>query len=85
MIEGTIEVETQATIDSIRRILAEDGVSLADVVRLTTYLQDPRDFGRYNKVFADEFHRGRPGAHHGRGAGGHRHQDRDGRHRLQPA
>jgi 2-iminobutanoate/2-iminopropanoate deaminase len=55
MIEGTIEVETQATIDTIRRILAEDGVSLADVVRVTTYLQDARDFGRYNKVFAANF------------------------------
>jgi 2-iminobutanoate/2-iminopropanoate deaminase len=55
MIAGTIEVETQATIDSIRRILAEDGVSLADVVRVTTYLQDTRDFGRYNKVFAANF------------------------------
>lgn len=55
MVEGTIEVETQATIDAIRRILAEDGVSLADVVRVTTYLQDARDFGRYNKVFAANF------------------------------
>jgi 2-iminobutanoate/2-iminopropanoate deaminase len=55
MVEGTIEVETQATIDAIRRILAEDGVSLADVVRVTTYLQDTRDFGRYNKVFAANF------------------------------
>ena len=55
MVEGTIEVETQATIDAIRHILAEDGVSLADVVRVTTYLQDARDFGRYNKVFAANF------------------------------
>ena len=55
MVSGSIEVETQATIDSIRRILAEDGASLADVVRVTSYLQDTRDFGRYNKVFAANF------------------------------
>ena len=55
MIEGTIEVETQATIDAIARILAEDGATLRDVVRVTTYLQDTRDFGRYNKVFAANF------------------------------
>jgi len=24
-------------------------------VRVTTYLEDPRDFGRYNKVFAEYF------------------------------
>lgn len=55
MVEGTIEVETQATIDSIARILAEDGATLSDIVRVTTYLQDTRDFGRYNKVFAANF------------------------------
>src|SRR5271156_2269946 len=43
------------TIESIRRILAEDGATLADVVRVTPYLEDARDFGRYNKVFAEHF------------------------------
>ena len=55
MIEGTIEQPTQATIDAIGRILAEDGATLDDVVRVTTYLQDTRDFGRYNKVFGANF------------------------------
>ena len=55
MIAGTIEEETAGTIESIRRILAEEGATLADVVRVTTYLEDTRDFGRYNKVFAEHF------------------------------
>jgi 2-iminobutanoate/2-iminopropanoate deaminase len=55
MISGTIEVETAGTIDSIKRILAEEGATLADVVRVTTYLEDTRDFGRYNKIFAEYF------------------------------
>lgn len=55
MIAGTIEVETAGTIESIRRILAEEGATLADVVRVTTYLEDARDFGRYNKIFAEHF------------------------------
>jgi len=54
MISGTIEEETAGTIESIRRILAEEGATLADVVRVTTYLEDTRDFGRY-KVFAEHF------------------------------
>ena len=45
----------RGTIESIRRILAEEGATLADVVRVTTYLEDTRDFGRYNKVFAEHF------------------------------
>jgi 2-iminobutanoate/2-iminopropanoate deaminase len=55
MIAGTIEDETRGTIEAIRRILAEEGATLADVVRVTTYLDDARDFGRYNKVFGELF------------------------------
>ncbi len=55
MVEGSIEVETRATIESIARVLAADGATLDDVVRITTFLQDVRDFGRYNKVFGEYF------------------------------
>jgi 2-iminobutanoate/2-iminopropanoate deaminase len=55
MISGTIEVETRGTIEAIARILAEEGATLADVVRVTTYLDDVRDFGRYNKIFGEYF------------------------------
>ena len=55
MVCGSIEEETAGTIESIKRILAEEGATLADVVRVTTYLEDTRDFGRYNKVFAEHF------------------------------
>ena len=55
MVHGTIEDETRATIETIQRVLAEDGATLADVVRVTTYLEDVRDFGRYNKAFAEYF------------------------------
>ena len=55
MLSGTIEAETAGTIESIRRILAEEGATLADVVKVTTYLEDARDFGRYNKVFGEHF------------------------------
>jgi enamine deaminase RidA (YjgF/YER057c/UK114 family) len=55
MISGTIEEETKGAIMAIERILAEEGAALTDVVRVTTYLEDARDFGRYNKVFAVHF------------------------------
>lgn len=55
MIHGTIEEETRATIKAIERVLAEDGATLDDVVRVCTYLEDTRDFGRYNKVFGEYF------------------------------
>src|SRR5688572_11197682 len=55
MICGTIEEETRGTIETFRRVLAEAGATLADVVRVTTYLEDARDFVRYNRVFAEHF------------------------------
>jgi 2-iminobutanoate/2-iminopropanoate deaminase len=55
MISGTIEEETRGTIEAIRRILAEEGATLSDVVRVTTYLEDARDFGRYNRIFGEHF------------------------------
>lgn len=51
VISGTIEVETLATLKTIERVIAHEGATLADVVRITTYLEDARDFGRYNKAF----------------------------------
>jgi 2-iminobutanoate/2-iminopropanoate deaminase len=54
-VHGTIEEETAATIETIKRILAEENAGLDDVVRVTTYLEDTRDFGRYNKVFGEYF------------------------------
>jgi 2-iminobutanoate/2-iminopropanoate deaminase len=52
---GNIEEETRYTIESIRRILALDGADLSDVVKVTVFLEDARNFSRYNKVFAEYF------------------------------
>ncbi|TIN70173.1 MAG: RidA family protein [Mesorhizobium sp.] len=53
MISGTIEEETLATLKTIARVIAHEGATLSDVVRITTYLEDTRDFGRYNKAFLE--------------------------------
>jgi enamine deaminase RidA (YjgF/YER057c/UK114 family) len=55
MLTGSIETETAGTIEAIQRLIAEEGATLDDVVRVTTYLEDPRDFGRYNAVFKKYF------------------------------
>jgi enamine deaminase RidA (YjgF/YER057c/UK114 family) len=59
MCVGNIEEETRWTLECIARILELEGASLADVVRVTAYLDDARDFGRYNRVFAEFFPEGR--------------------------
>ena len=59
MCVGNIEEETRWTIESIKRILAREGADLTDVVKVTVYLEDARNFGRYNKVFSEFFPDGR--------------------------
>lgn len=59
MISGTIEEETRATLEAIRRALNAAGCDLSDIVKLTTYLEDARDFGRYNGVCKEYFPDGR--------------------------
>ncbi|AHB05289.1 MULTISPECIES: RidA family protein [Pandoraea] len=59
MISGTIEEETRATILAVQRALRAAGCDLADVVKATVYLEDARDFGRYNGVFKEFFPDGR--------------------------
>lgn len=59
MVSGTIEEETRATILACQRILALAGCTLDDVVKVTTFLEDARDFGRYNGVFKEYFPEGK--------------------------
>ena len=59
MCVGNIEEETRWTLESISRILKLDGADLADVVKVTVFLADARNFGRYNKVFGEFFPDGR--------------------------
>ena len=55
MFAGTIEEETRHCIEAVRRVLKEAGADLQDVVKATVFLEDARDFGRYNGVFAKYF------------------------------
>ncbi|ROT46386.1 RidA family protein [Pusillimonas sp. NJUB218] len=59
MVTGTIEHETRTVLEALRRVLNEAGCDLSDIVKVTTYLEDPRDFGRYNGVFKEFFPEGR--------------------------
>ena len=59
MVTGTIEHETRTVLEALRRVLKDAGCDLDDVIKVTTYLEDPRDFGRYNGVFKEFFPEGR--------------------------
>lgn len=50
-----VRVQTRAALENVRDILTYAGASLADVVDLSTFLVDMRDFTAYNEVYREFF------------------------------
>lgn len=48
-------MQTRAVIENVRDILRSMDADLIDVVEVTTYLIDMKDFGAYNDVYAEFF------------------------------
>ncbi|MBR0685071.1 RidA family protein [Bradyrhizobium manausense] len=55
VIEGGIIPQSHKAIRNMLAILAEAGFEPKDVVRCGVWLDDPRDFQSFNKVFAEYF------------------------------
>jgi 2-iminobutanoate/2-iminopropanoate deaminase len=52
---GTIEQQTELTLENIRIILEEAGSSLSKVLQVTAYLVNMREYGRFNEVYRRYF------------------------------
>ena len=52
---GTIEEESELALENIRIILEEAGSSLDKVLKVTVYLLDVEEFGRFNNVYRKYF------------------------------
>lgn len=61
IVEGNIVVQARQAIRNLLSILQEAGYSAEQVVRCGVWLDDPRDFASFNKVFR-EFFGGNPPA-----------------------
>ena len=57
---GDIRVQTRTVLENIRDILASAGASLADVVEITTFLVDMKDFVAYNETYGEFFEQSGP-------------------------
>jgi reactive intermediate/imine deaminase len=55
IIDGGIEAQTRQVFANIQTILAEAGCTLADVVKCTCWIDDARDFSRFNATYAEIF------------------------------
>ncbi len=55
MTTGTIEEQTDVTMEMIKGLLKEAGASLSDVFKVTVWLRDKADFLGYNRTYAKYF------------------------------
>ncbi len=60
IIAGGIVAQSQHCIKSIGAILEKAGCTLQDVVKVTVWLDDPRDFQAFNRVYAGYFQQALP-------------------------
>jgi 2-iminobutanoate/2-iminopropanoate deaminase len=55
IVAGGIEAETRQTLTNLREVLREAGMDFGDVVSVTAYLVDFKEFEAYNKVYREFF------------------------------
>lgn len=55
IIPGTFEEEMRRSMDNVVRVLGDAGLTLRDVVRVTSYVRDPADGPRYNEIYREYF------------------------------
>lgn len=55
-----IRLETRATLENIRKILEDAGSKMEDILDVSVFLLDMKDFGAYNEVYTEYFSKHRP-------------------------
>jgi 2-iminobutanoate/2-iminopropanoate deaminase len=55
IVPGGIEAETRQTLTNIREVLREAGLDFGNVVTVTAFIVDFKDFDAYNKVYREFF------------------------------
>ncbi|MGL5255730.1 MAG: RidA family protein [Proteocatella sp.] len=53
--ETEIKAATKASLDNVKSILEEAGLTMADVVKTTVFISDMENFGEMNEVYAGFF------------------------------
>ena len=53
LVSGGISSETKTALDNIQKVIKAAGFELQDIVSVTVYLADIKEFGEMNKVYRD--------------------------------
>ncbi|MDR6291381.1 MULTISPECIES: RidA family protein [Inquilinus] len=60
VVAGGIEIQTHQTMKNVEAALALAGCTLADVIKVTAWLDDTRDFAAFNRTYDSYFTGDRP-------------------------
>lgn len=55
IVAGNMTQQARVTLTNVKNAVEMAGYSLEDVVRVTVFLDDPRDFAQFNKVYSEFF------------------------------
>ncbi len=55
IVAGTMTTQARQTLENLKSVVESSGYSLTDVVKVEVWIDDPRDFGDFNKVYAEYF------------------------------
>lgn len=60
IVHGTFAEEMERSMENLRSALAESGLTLRDIVKVTAYVDEPDDLAEYNRRYPDYFPSDRP-------------------------
>lgn len=60
IVPGGIEAQTRRTLDNVKKALLLADCGLEHVVKCTIWLDDPRDFWSFNRIYAEYFPGNKP-------------------------
>jgi len=60
IVPGGIEAQTRRTMENVKQALSLGGCGLDDVIKCTVWLDDPRDFWSFNRIYAEYFPNNKP-------------------------
>ena len=60
IVQGGIETQTRQVFDNLKAALALADCTLADVVKMTVWLDDARDFGAFTRIYLKQFPGNKP-------------------------
>lgn len=55
IVSGNMTTQARVTLSNLQQVLESAGYSCNDVVRVGVWIDDPRDFGEFNKVYSEYF------------------------------